>query len=408
MRIYKPARRLLIIGVLLSIVGSVGYGYWIFGKGSVEFLICRLAFNYFLSKDLKEIDEESRSGLSSTYYFTSYYLNGILSAAEGTGSTRILRKALRIINTMISTAQEFESGGKCFKAWRPFAITADSTIARPNLHFTFQATVPIARAAAIIMDHPRWKRKYADTASRYIDFVDQSIIQYWYHTQLKDDIPWINPDHFPIWNDNGSNLALNATYLFQATGNPLYFSVCSKIGRALQAKLEPVGNAWIWENQTIPIGSDTDNTPGSVGNQAGVPDTSHTNREAFLMMALHEAGVMYSRVELNRMGATLVDVLWNKSIEKPSFANYLNGSDKPYRVYKKPGLNGSIYHGWVLMGGYHPEAQQVMLYTLKAILKGKMNPSLERNITSYGGKVGLCGHMLRNFMKLRQNNRFQK
>lgn len=387
---------------LLILLGAAGAGLYVYSQGSRSFLFCRLAFDYYLLRESKELEEQSHAGLSSVYYFTSYYLNGMLSAAEGTGSERILRRAMRLMDAMIATAQDFEDHGRVYKAWGPFSITADSSVPKPNLHYTFQAVVPIARAAAIIQARPAWKAKYADAAGRYAAFADQTIIQYWYHVQLKDRIPWIDPDHFPIWNDNGSNLGLTATFLYQATGDPVCLSIGKRVGEAFQGKLAPAGRGWIWENQTIPIGSDTDNTPGSVGNQAGVPDTSHTNREAFLMMSLYEAGVLYSRQDMERMAATLTDTLWNQSVDNPGFSNYLNGSDKPYRVYKEPGLNGSIYHGWALMGGYSAPAQQVMVHTLRAIVKGRTNPSLERNTTSYGGKLGLAGHLLRNYSLLKK------
>src|SRR5262249_36492328 len=147
----------------------------------------------------------------------------------------------------------------------------------------------------------------------------------------------LDTEHVPIWNDNATNMGLVATYLYTATGNELYKEVALGVGQAFQAKLSPWGRGWIWESHTIPIGSDTDNTPGSVGNQAGVPDTSHTNREPFLMIALHEAGLMYTQQDIDRMACTFTDNIWNQSFDDPSFANYLNGSNKPYRVYKEPG-----------------------------------------------------------------------
>src|SRR5579859_1409564 len=127
---------------LLTVAGStVAAVFFIYGRSSVSFLICRSAFDYYLMSGSKELDEEARSGLSSTYYFTSYYLNGILSAAEGTGSEGALRRALRIIDTMIATSERFQDRGRVYPAWKPFSITADSSIPRPNLHYSFQATV---------------------------------------------------------------------------------------------------------------------------------------------------------------------------------------------------------------------------------------------------------------------------
>jgi hypothetical protein len=397
-KLKKSTRTLLLLALVLlllrGIYGAIGYS-----MVSPRYAMTHLAFSWYLHKDSRELEDQSRSGLSSVYYFTSYYLNGLLSAVEGTGDERLLRRTLHYIDNMLDTAQEFQSQEKTFRAWRPFLVTADSAVAKPNLHFSFQACVPIARAAALIRSNPRLRERYAAQAQRYIDFVDGVVFKYWLDGQFDGEIPWINPDHFPIWNDNGSNLALNATYLYKATGDARYRDVAFRVGKHFKSKLTPVGTGWVWESQTIPLGSDTDNTPGSVGNQAGVPDTSHTNREAFLMVSQYESGLNFTREDLARMEATFCDVMWNQDLKDPMFSNYLNGSDQPYRVYKSPGLNGSIYHGWAMMGGYSSKVQDILWHTLDAIVHGrfKKNPALERNATSYGARVALSGHLLRNF-----------
>ncbi len=360
-------------------------------------LFARLAFHYYLHQDEPEIEKESQTGDSGVYYFTSYYLHGMLSAVEATESEWLLKKTLRYMDTMMRKAQTIDYKGRAYKAWGPFVISPHSDIPKPNVHYTLQATVPFARAAAIIRANSDWRSAYGDRAHRYIEFADSAVIQYWYLTQYNRKTPWLDTEHVPIWNDNATNMGLVATYLYAATGNDLYKEVALSVGQAFQAKLSPWNRGWIWESHTIPIGSDTDNTPGSVGNQAGVPDTSHTNREPFLIISLHEASLMYQREDIERMAYSFIDNIWNQSYDDPSFANYLNGSNKPYRVYKEPGLNGPIYHGWAFVGGYSPEAQRILIATLKAIARGKKNPALVRNATSYGGKVGLAGQILRNF-----------
>jgi hypothetical protein len=383
--------------ILVLLLFRGGYGFLNYSKVSLPYLYTHLAFSWYLYKDSKELEDQSRSGLSSVYYFTSYYLNGLLSAVEGTGSERLLRRTIHYIDNMLATVQNFEVEGTRYQAWRPFLVTADSAIAKPNLHFSFQSCIPIARAAALIRTDPRWRVRYAKAADRYVAIVDEMVFRYWLEYEFKDEIPWVNPEHFPIWNDNGCNLGLNATYLYRATGDPRYRDVALRIGRHFQSKVVPVGKGLVWESQTIRLGSDTDNTPGSVGNQAGVPDTSHTNREAFLMVSQYEGGLLFSKEDLDRMAATFMEVLWNQDRENPMFSNYLNGSDKPYRVYHSEGLNGAIYHGWAMIGGYSSEVRRVLLETLKAIVKGRQNPSIERNMTSYGARVGLTGHLLRDF-----------
>jgi hypothetical protein len=390
------SKKLIAIMVTLTLVSGTGLVALTVDRTTLSYYACRVAFQYYLRRNTHEIEKETHSGESGVYYFTSYYLHGMLSAVEATGSERLLRQVMRYLDTMLATAQTIQDHDQTYKAWGPFVITPQSDVQKPIAHYTLQAMVPVARCAAIIMKNPAFRAKYATEAQRYIQFADNSVIQYWYLGQFHRRVPWLDAE-VPVWNDNATNMGLVATFLYQASGDSVAWEVANAVGHAFQSKLSPQGRGWIWESQTIPIGSDTDNTPGSVGNQAGVPDTSHTNREPMLMIALHEAGILFSAEDIRRMGYTLVDNLWNRSSDDPSFANYLNGSDMPYRVYKEPGLNGAIYHGWALVGGYCPPAQTVLADTLKAIFFGKKNPSLERNTTSYGATVGLSGHLLRNY-----------
>lgn len=390
----KSKRRRRIVLLILAgglVLAAAGAKRWT--RGSRDFGFARLSLEWELVRNAGELEKEAASGSSAVYYFTSYFLNGMLSAFEATGDERLLKRTLGLMDEMASRTRRFEG----HEVWGPFAVTPDSPVPRPILHFTFQAAVPFARAAAIIRSEPRLAKKYGKTADRYVQFVDDCVVKYFYEVQLERRIPWLDPDQFPLWNDNASNLALNAAFLCRATGDEQHCGLAKTIGEGFKSKLRPYKGGWIWENQTIPLGSDTDNTPGSVGNQAGVPDISHTNREAFLMLTLQEMGMVFTRDDLDRMARTLTDTIWNGSLEDPSFSNYLNGNDLAYRVYKKPGLNGSIYHGWALMGAVSPKAQRVMLATLEAIMRGRSNPALERNATSYGGKMALAGHILRNF-----------
>ncbi len=368
--------------------------------GKWDYLVSRAFFEIYLRRDRAELEKQSRSGESGIYYFTSYYLHGLLSAVEATGSERLLKKSLYYMDNMVAAAVPLQHKGKNYMVWKPFKVTPKSPVPKPDVHFTLQAAVPLARAAAIIRKNPAFSEKYGAQATRYTEFVKSAVFDYWWENEYYRKVPWLNVDYVSIWNDNGTNMGLCAIFMYEATGDPVYGEIAKDVGAAFQAKLSPAERGWIWESHTIPIGSDTDNTPGSVGNQAGVPDTSHANRESMLVIFLHEAKLMYSIEDVERMAYTFVDNIWNQSLEEPSFANYINGSDKPYRVYKEPGLNGPVYHGWILVGGYSPEAQKVVFSTLKAIIKGKKNPSLTRNKTGYGGMLALTGHLMRNYKTL--------
>jgi hypothetical protein len=370
-------------------------------RHGLPYCVTRVAFNSYLWHERNEIKKQSATGESNIYYFTSYYLNGMLSAAEATGSRYILKKTLGHLDAMIATAITIQYKGETFHVWGPFNVTPRDIVEKPNVHFTLQAAVPLARAAAIIKHNPKFMRSYGNRVGPYTDFVKSAVFDLWYKIEYRNTVPWINVEYVPIWNDNATNMGLCALFMYDATGDTYYRDIATAVGEAFKAKLTPSGRGWIWESNTIPIGSDTDNTPGSVGNQAGVPDTSHANREAMFVAYLYEAGLVFSKEDVERMANTFVDNIWNQSIENPSFANYINGSNRPYRVYMEPGLNGSIYHGWAIVGGYSPEAQNILYHAMKAIVRGRKNPSLTRNKTGYGGMLALTGHMLRNYKVLK-------
>src|SRR5690349_11882822 len=120
-----------------------------FPKQGGAYLACRVLFEYYFRRDAPELEKQSRSGESGVYYFTSYYLNGLLSAVEATGSDRLLRRAMRYVESMIATSRVLRSGDKTYRAWGPFVISPQSDILKPNVHYTLQAMVPVARLAAI-------------------------------------------------------------------------------------------------------------------------------------------------------------------------------------------------------------------------------------------------------------------
>src|SRR5262245_22716319 len=229
----RQKKQSLRAAVFVAVLLLIAFWALSYSRASVDYLTTRVRFRFSLWRDAREIQDQSRSGDSKVYYFTSYYLNGLLSAIEGTGDERLLRRTMRYMDAMIATAQDITVHDHHYMLWRPFIVTADSAIPKPNMHFTFQACVPISRMAALIQNHPRWRTRYADAVRRYVAFVDSSIFDYWIEGQFQGRIPWLIHDHFPIWNDNGCNLAINATYLYRATGNPRYQDIALRMGKHL-------------------------------------------------------------------------------------------------------------------------------------------------------------------------------
>ena len=335
------------------------------------------------------LESQTLSGDCYVDYSTSYSLHGMISAVEATRDETLLQKTMHYVDNMLSVARDLNGDGHLEWGTQQFGPGQELSDGRPWQLPHFQGAGPIPRLAAVIMTDPAFKAKYEKDARRYIDFIRDSIIQYWHVEVYDHQIPWLPEDlggwgTYEIWNDKCSLLGHLVASLYRATGDTFYRDLATRIAQGFQRKLEPHGQGWIWDNGTIDIGYD--------GNQEGVPDTSHANREPMMMVLMHEAGIVFTRQDLERLAHTLTDTIWNGSLTAPRFANYINGSNKPYRRSEEPSSVGNVYPGWALLGRYSAEAQEVLVHTCQAIQEDQ---TIGQNAGSYC-HLALSGHLLRN------------
>jgi hypothetical protein len=245
------------------------------------------------------------------------------------------------------------------------------------------------------MSSPTFRVKYGSAANRYVNFVNDSIVQYWHIDVYGTKIPSLAKDLGGwgtdlTWSGKTGLLGEIATSLYVATKSaptartPIYLDVATRVAAGFKRRLQPNRTGWIWD-----VGLHTES-----GNYAKLPDTAHAS-EAMLMILAYEAGIVFSLGDVQRMANTLSDIIWNGSISNPMFSNYIDGSNLQYRTRTQPGENGLVYSAWALTGKYSVNVQTAISSLLQAIIAGKQNPSIAYNATSYG-KVALSGHLLRN------------
>lgn len=358
---------------------------------------------------------ECLDGKSATYYNTSYYIHALCSAVEGlhnltvpawwhteppadpTPKPTVLDQLVTYCDIMVN------------QSWGPL----DSRGWHDQLS-TFQGAASIARAAAIILSTPQFALQYADRARKYIAFVDNLIIKPWfdkttgvyndsmletftkfkadYPGHLAGDIPWLSPDNggqigFQIWNDKCTHLGCIVTQLYLATGHPLYYEMALRIARDFKLRLKPNKTGWIWDDGVDPKVW----TEQWYADQSPCHDTSHTNREPFMVEMMYRAGIVFTHDDVLRFCNTLTDTIWNQNLAAPQFTNYIDGTDGPFINQKDPGAIGNIYFGWALLAPYSPKVFQVCYATLEGIMNGQ---NIGQNNTTYG-KLALAGHLLR-------------
>jgi hypothetical protein len=340
--------------------------------------------NQYYQQYESEIFNEARSGDATVYYYTSLYLHGILSGLDCTRDEARLQKLIQIIDIMIATAQDFNGDG--YKEWAPIDDRG-----WPQQLSSWQAEAGIARAAAYIMNDATFKSKYGVAAQRWIDFIYQDVIKRWYFDVYDQKIPYVEWGGGKLWSDKDSHFLTIMVHLYKATGNAFYRDIAVRGANFFKAKLQVNGTGWVWDNGGW-LGLD--------GNTNGAPDTSHANREPMWMVASYEAGIVFTRDDVNRMANTLNDIIWNKSTTNPMFTNYINGGNTVYRNSNLPWENGVIYCGWVMLGRYSSTSNTISRLIFDAEAAGVSNTTNPSLRYYHGGdaRISLSGHLIRNSM----------
>jgi hypothetical protein len=356
---------------------------------AADLLDFRALHAQYVNQYTNDMENQSLSGHPTMgYYYFSYYLHGMLSGVEKTQDEAMLQKVIHYIDNMLSKTT-VKAG---HNVWGPF----ESSSGRPIQLYFYKACTPIARAAAVIMQNPTFREKYGSAATRYINFLDDSFIQYYYVETFGKKIPFLDKDLGGIntsgsWSGKASLFGETATSLYVATKDartartPMYLDIATRVATGFKRRLQPKGSGWVWDEGLVAISD----------NYAKTPDTQHANTEARLLVLNYEAGVVFTLNDVQKMANTLSDNIWNGSTSNPLFSNYINGSNSQYRTRTQAGQNGAVYAGWALLGKYSTKAQMAVSYLLKAIVDGKKNPSIGYNATR-GGKIALSGHLLRN------------
>ncbi len=281
-------------------------------------------FNTYLAKYNADITGEVNSGKVDIYYATSYYLHGMIAAAEATGDAPLMGKTLDFIETMIGKAQECShvatgdhpdpQDGVIYKQWFPL-----ETNGRPKMGASFHAMVPLARAVAVIYANPAFKSSYKTRADQIKDFVHQAIFQYWfdkftgvYHINLDPNSTeyktwtWLGGkiDLLPadlggraspgFWLGRFSHMARMANWLHQATPNNLYLEYATRVAKGFKRILELNGTHWQWD-----IGLVNDKPINTIN----TPDTEHSNTQAAFLVEMYEAGIEMTEGEFYTLAA---------------------------------------------------------------------------------------------------------
>ena len=344
-------------------------------------------FQSSLTGNASAIASEVASGDVGTYYSTSYYLHGMAAAARATGNTALMKQLLGYVSQIMATAIPVTLNGVTYEKLGPLSG------GYPQQLEEFQMSGALARVAAVLAQNPDFKAQFGPQLTQIVNFVDQSIFQYWFDkangvyaypasSYLGGTIPWL-PGTLGGWgtydgyfNDCAAHLGMISTWMYQATGRPLYLEDATRVALGFQqVHASIVNGCMVWDYGIVPL---------TGGNNDGSPDTSHGNREPMMVTAMYEAGIVFQLPDLLAMGNTLANNIWNQSETNPMFNNYISGGNEPFQNLG-PYVCGNIFHGWGELARYSPQAELVMALCWNGIqTMHPLNTSLQMNDDSYG------------------------
>jgi uncharacterized protein (TIGR03437 family) len=280
-------------------------------------------------------------------------------------------------------------------AWTTGFPSGDPALDAYEENSLYISTAQIARAAAALASVPKWKTQYASEIQRWMQTVDDMVIQRFYSDKYGGSLPWLNQ---PIWDVRAGWFGSTAASLYQGTNQARYLDIAKPIATAFQAKLQPNKTGWIWDNGAIPIGSDKYPSAfgaSDVGNQEGSPDTDNANAAVSMMVMMHEVGIAFTSADVQWTANTLTDVMWDGSTQAPIISNYIDGSNKTYRGQTNPGSNAFVGTGWGLLATYSQKVQDLLTnVTILSLTAPKTSATTNAN-SAWESRVALAGNLMR-------------
>ena len=355
------------------------------------------------------LDLSVRVGTNGLHlYNLQFAVDGVLSMYEATGDRQILDAAIQYVTNAMDAAETIDGGyyeSDGFFDWE--VLSGDQPRARRQgfALYDLQFGSAMSRLGRIISEDVRLHDDVELQAfgEELVAFVDAHVIRKWLDARgIRASIESYQ-DTNGFWIDTSTHVINICHNLEEVLGSE---SSCRDVSRQLaeqfkqQLVLQQDGSyTWgLWG--TLPSGHDH-----------LAPDTGHENRVATMVWLLGGDGEVFDATDIERFAKTFTQRIWNGRSDweaspgvqdSPWFHNYIDGSDASYRNYSHyrdgtPGMNGFVYDGWVRLGQFDLETQNVgesLLDFMREFSWG-VNAIRQRNGTSYG-KIAITGHLARN------------
>jgi len=323
-------------------------------------------------------DQMAEGGnVDANYYTFQYVLDATLCTFEATGDVAYLERALSWEETIVSKATILDRDG-CRNwpaSWKsPYA---DQPISYQL--WDFQGTTELSRTARIVLRDPGLRQRYGPRATKILEFARNDIVdKHVDYRKGRDGFLGDADDRTRCINDKTVLLLTIVGDVAQVHADPKYALFARGLAAGLRNRFTRLGDGLIWDQ-------------GKKGGDHLPWDTAHANRIPRAVVDLHEAGIVFTRDDVQGLARLWTRTIWDGSVDDPRFANFIDGTNDKYKG-RGPWGNGLVYSGWVALGRHDEESRRCAEAVLQAILSGKRNPSLDYNASAFGA-LELAGHL---------------
>jgi hypothetical protein len=343
-------------------------------------------------KNQTSLDAMAASGDGNTYYTFQYAFGGTLSMYEATSDPKYLERALTWAETMVSKATIMDNNGN--RNWPGPWLSPYSATPIAYQLYDLQGSTELARLARIIVMDPLLKNSYSSQAIAVYTFVRDQILNK--HLFTRRGLHWFQDEVVHTSRNMNDKAALmirilRDVYLASASLGSVdnstynYPDILVELATGFKGRFQPYQGGLIWDKGLGDYG------PIPPNDVTTYIDTSHANRYTFALVDLYDAGIVFTKDDVAGVSALLTNVIWSQSLTDPRFTNFIDGTNYPALNKTEWGL-GQIYSGWVVLAAYNTQVRIVAGATLKAILAGTSNPSLDY-MNNMHGRMALSGHL---------------
>lgn len=286
---------------------------------------------------------------------------------QATGERQWLDRLFRYAEAMFASLSPRADGFLC---WRTESYTrpppgprgvATTAPAHPGFDFAVHdgmVLMPICRAIELVKKDEALAAVYGRRADKLLEVVEKQLIPKWdtCWRETKEGAVLVFHDDPVMGNERGITLPHNqylplATVqitLFRITGKPLYKERAAKMATFFKSRLRLVNGRYEW-NYWDPAG-EWDNQMAAK-DKPRAEDTGHGSLDVAFVVACADNDIVFTAEDLKRLANTLVEAMWNKSLDKPTVGGWVNRTT--------PSRQSGNLASWVLLNRVEPKVGQI-------------------------------------------------